>query len=160
MAHAESGFNVNLIKENYARSANGHIRHHSDGSPVIKSADYGLMQVNGSSIYHIDSRGRERGIVKDAQGHPFKIGDDVKTDWRANARAGVALLAPAYHLAVLEQGPGATDEDHAQQAYSQYNSGSANQRERYLRQRRDGMPAHGADRNFLERYRTTAEHKK
>lgn len=103
------------------------------------------MQINSSNI---------GGIVKDAHGHPFKIGEEVETDWKANVRAGVALLAPAYGLAELEQGPGATAEDHAQQAYSQYNTGKPRMRDRYLKQGRDGMPKNGADRNFLQRYGT------
>jgi hypothetical protein len=136
---------------NYERK-NGKFVYGENGNKKIISWDYGLMQVNGSNIYHVDAKGRERGLVKDPHGHRFKVGEDVKTDWRANARAGVALLAPAYRLAELEQGPGATPEDHAQQAYSQYN-GTENTRDRYLKQRRDRMPQSDADRNFLERYR-------
>jgi hypothetical protein len=103
-----------------------------------------MMQVNSSDI--------NKGEVKDSRKHPFKIGEDVKTDWKANARAGVALLAPAYRLAEMEQGPGATAEDHAQQAYSQYN-GTPQTRDRYLKQGRDGLPQNDADRNFLQKYR-------
>jgi hypothetical protein len=102
------------------------------------------MQINSSNI---------GATVKDPHGHPFKIGKEVESDWKANARAGVALLAPAYALAELEQGPGATPEDHAQQAYSQYNSGKARMRDRYLKEGRDGMPLNGADRNFIQKYR-------
>lgn len=102
------------------------------------------MQVNSSDI--------NKDEVKDPRKHPFKIGEDVKTDWKANARAGVALLAPAYRLAEMEQGPGATAEDHAQQAYSQYN-GTPQTRDRYLKQGRDGLPQNDADRNFLQKYR-------
>lgn len=133
------------MSPNYAHDRHGHPRHDKHGDPIIRSTDYGVMQVNSSNINH--------GPVRDAHGHPFKIAEDVKTDWKANARAGVALLAPAYRLAELEQGPGATAEDHAQQAYSQYNSGQPRMRDRYLRERRDGMPQDGADRNFLQKYR-------
>jgi hypothetical protein len=145
LADAESTFQADRVSPNYAHDKHGHPPHDKRGNPIIKSTDYGVMQINSSNIDH--------GPVKDAHGHPFKIGDDVKTDWKANARAGVALLAPAYRLAELEQGPGATAEDHAQQAYSQYNGGQPRMRDRYLRERRDGMPQDGADRNFLEKYR-------
>jgi hypothetical protein len=157
VADAESRFNVSLESPNYLRDKHHKIVHDKSGNPVVKSWDYGLMQINGDDISHVDSHGRQRGIVKDPQGRPFKITDEIKTDWRANARAGVALLAPAYHLAVLEQGPGATAEDNAQQAYSQYNSGIAVERERYLKQAPNGSPTHGADRNFLDRYRATPD---
>jgi hypothetical protein len=46
------------------------------------------------------------GEEKDARGHIFKIGEDVKTDWKANARAGVAILAKGYHLAEARAGAG------------------------------------------------------
>ncbi len=51
-------------------------------------------------------------------------------------------------------------EDHAQQAYSQYNSGKERLRERYLSEKRDGMPKNDADRNFLRRYRETSDKQK
>ncbi len=144
VADAESSFNSDLRSPNYARDKHHRIIHDKLGNPVVKSWDYGLMQINGPNI------GKE--VVKDPHGKRFTIGEDVKSDWRANARAGVAILAHAYDLAVLEQGPGATEEDHAQQAYSQYN-GTGRTRERYLKQRRDGLPQDDADRNFLLKYR-------
>ena len=144
VADAESSVNPEMPPHPNYLKRNGKIAHDKQGSPIIKSWDYGMMQVGSSDI--------NKGLVKDAHGRPFKIGEDVKTDWRANARAGVALLAPAYRLAELEQEPGATAEDHAQQAYSQYN-GTPRTRDRYLKQGRDGLPRDGADRNFLEKYR-------
>lgn len=154
VADAESDVNPNKPPQpNYEKDKNGNIKRDAQGNPKIASWDYGLMQVNGSNIYHVDAKGRERGVVMDAHRKPFKIGEDIKTDWKANARAGVALLAPAYHLADMEQGPGATAEDHAQQTYSQYNSGNEKMRERYLKERRDGLPDNGADRNFVQKYR-------
>jgi hypothetical protein len=69
--------------------------HDKQGKPIIKSWDYGLMQINSSNI--------DKGEVKDLHGHGFKIGEDVKTDWKANARAGVALLALAYRLAEIDK---------------------------------------------------------
>ncbi len=59
------------------------------GRSVPETIDYGLMQINSRKIGH-DS-------VKDAHGNKFKIGEDVKTDWKANARAGVAILADNPH---------------------------------------------------------------
>ena len=145
VANAESSMNVNLVHQNGSHDRHGHERRDRREHPLIRSTDYGVMQINSSNI------GRQ---VDDAHGHRFVIGQDVRTDWRANARAGVALLAPAYRLAELEQGHGANEEDHAQQAYSQYNTGNPRLRDRYLRQRSDGMPRNGADRNFLEKYRS------
>ncbi len=146
VADAESSIDPSKAPhQNYKLDRHKHIVYDKEGKPIIKSWDYGLMQVNSSNI--------ERGEVKDPHGHRFKIGEDVKTDWKANARAGVALLAPAYRLAEMEQGAGATPEDHARQAYSQYNTGKPELRDRYLKERRDGMPENDADRNFLERYR-------
>lgn len=154
VADAESDVNANKPPQpNYERGQHGNIKRDAQGNPKIVSWDYGLMQVNSSNIYHVDAKGRERGVVRDAHGKPFKIGEDIKTDWKANARAGVALLAPAYRLAEMEQGPGATAEDNAQQTYSQYNSGNTKMRERYLKERRGGLPENGADRNFVQKYR-------
>lgn len=145
VADSESGFRPDLEVKNFAHDKHGRELRDKHGKPILRSIDYGLMQINSSNI--------NQGQVKDASGRPFTIGDDVKSDWKANARAGVALLAPAYHLAELEQGTGATAEDHAQQAYSQYNSGKPKRRDCYLSQRKDGLPANGADRNFLNKYR-------
>lgn len=152
IAEAESSLDPTKPPHPNYEMSHGRIVHDKNGNRKVKSWDYGLMQVNSSNIAHVDSHGRQRGLVHDAHGHPFLIAQDVVTDWRANARAAVALLAPAYRLAELEQGPGATPEDHAQQAYSQYNTGTPRMRERYLRQRRDGTPQNGADRNFLNAY--------
>ena len=145
VADAESSFDVGTLSKNYMNDKHGHHRLDKHGNPIIKSIDYGLMQINSSLINKQD--------VKDVHGHALKIGEDVTRDWRANARAGVALLAPAYKLAEWEQPPGATTEDHAQQAYSEYNSGNKRMRDRYLKERPDGMPQNDADRNFLQKYR-------
>ena len=151
-AQAESSLDPHKPPQANYEMKNGKFELDKNGKKKVTSWDYGLMQVNSSNIFHVDARGRQRGIVKDAHGQPFKIREDIKTDWKANARAGVALLAPAYHLAELEQGPGTTEEDHGQQAYSQYNSGDPKQRERYLKEKK-GAPENGADRNFLNSYR-------
>jgi Transglycosylase SLT domain len=95
VADAESGVDPEAPPHpNYLRR-NGKIVHDKHGNPVIKNWDYGMMQVNSSDI--------NKGEVRDARKHPFKIGEDVKTVWKANARAGVALLVPAYRLAEMEQ---------------------------------------------------------
>lgn len=60
------------------------------GNPTVKSWDYGLMQINSPRIGHDK--------VKDADGHSFLIGEEVKHDWKANARAGVAIIKHAYDL--------------------------------------------------------------
>lgn len=152
VAMAESSLNPAIDRvPNYFRDKNHHLVHDQQGNPVIKTYDYGLMQINSARIGH--------DVVKDSHGHPFKIGEDVTSDWRANARAGVAVLAPAYHLAELEQGSGATDEDHAQQAYSQYNGGGPRARDRYLKEKH-GLPENGADRNFVKRYREATDIKR
>ncbi len=123
---------------------------HKRGKLVPATWDYGLMQINEQKIGEKE---------KDARGHWFKIGEDVKTDWKANARAGVAILAKGYHLATLEQGPGATEEDHAQQAYSQYDGGHESARDRYLKERRNELPENKADRHFLQTYQEHWKHK-
>jgi len=152
VADAESSVNPGIEpQKNYLRDKHHKIVLDKAGNPVVKSYDYGLMQINSARIGH--------DVVKDPRGHVFKIEENVKNDWKANARAGVATLAPAYHLAELEQGPGATEEDHAQQAYAQYNGGSPRTRERYLKEKR-GIPTDGADRNFLKKYREWADQKR
>jgi len=146
VADAESSLNPNAMHFNPAT--------HRRGKLMPASWDYGLMQINESRI---------GGEVKDTHGRLFTIGEDVKTDWKANARAGVAILADGYHLAELEQGPGATEEEHAQQAYSQYNGGTSSgrhpPRDRYLKERRDGLPENKADRHFLQTYQEHWKHK-
>jgi len=137
LADAESSLHVNEKHVNAERRKDGQVTR-------PETTDYGLMGINSSKIGY---------PVKDATGRPFKIGKEVTSDWRANVRAGVALFAPGYRLAELEQGPGATVEDHAQQAYSQYNRGSPRMRDRYLKQGKDGLPQNGADRNFLQKFR-------
>ncbi len=131
--------------ENHFRQDNHENRPHRDkhGRWVPGTTDYGLTQVNSSKI------GQR---VEDPEGNKFRIGEDIKTDWKANARAGVAILAEQYELAKLEQGPVTSGQDRAQQAYSGYNGGPGN-RDRYLHERRDGLPRNPHDRNFLGNYR-------
>lgn len=80
---------------------------------LAHSTDHGLMQIHGKTWF-----GKS---VKGPDGHPFRIGEEVKNDWKANARAGVAILADAYRLAELEPKPGTSPQDLVQQTYSQYN---------------------------------------
>jgi broad specificity phosphatase PhoE len=100
------------------------------------------MQINSSKIGE---------WVEDPQGNKFRIQGDVRTDWKANARAGVAILAKEYTLAEFEQGAVSSPQDRAQQTYSAYNGGHGN-RDRYLHERRDGLPHHRNDRHFLQDY--------
>ena len=131
--------------ENHFRQDNHENRPHRDkhGRWVPGTTDYGLMQVNSSKIGH---------RVEDPAGNKFRIGEDIKTDWKANARAGAVILAEQYELAKLEQGPVTSEQDRAQQAYSGYNGGPGN-RDRYLHEKRDGQPRNPHDRHFLENYR-------
>jgi soluble lytic murein transglycosylase-like protein len=69
---------------------------------------YGVMQV------HDDQIGR---TVPAPDGSAYKIGHDIKNDWRANARAGIAWLAQQYQLAALEN-PFGSEREHAQEAYA------------------------------------------
>jgi hypothetical protein len=89
--------------------------------------------------------------VKDPQGNKFKIGADVKSDWKADARVGVALLQEQYELAQIEQGAITSEQDRAQQTYSGYNGENGN-RDRYLHEDRNGQPNNKNDRHFLRNY--------
>jgi len=75
----------------------------------------------------------------------------VKSDWKANARAGVAILNQQYRVAEIEQGAVTSEQDRAQQAYAGYNGGNGN-RDRYLHERRDGLPRNKNDQHFLQNY--------
>jgi hypothetical protein len=135
-AMTESTFDPHKAHHNPARRA-------KNGRSIPPTIDYGLMQINSSKI------GKES--VEDPQGNKFRIGADVRTDWKANARAGVAILKKQYELAKLEQGAVTSEQDRAQQAYSRYNGGTGN-RDRYLHERRDGLPNDKNDRHFLDNY--------
>jgi hypothetical protein len=130
VAQTESGFDTDKVR---AKPGAG-----SDAFGP-ESNGYGAMQVSDTQI------GK---TVRDADGATFRIGEDIKNDWKANAEAGVALLAQHYQLARLEQ-PFASAEEHAQQAYSGYSAGNSF-RDRYLATRGDDLPANRDDRAFLE----------
>jgi hypothetical protein len=144
LAEAESHINPEIDPQPNYLKRNEKFVLDKQGNKKVISWDYGLLQINSGTI------GKK---VKDATGHVFHVEPNVKDkgDWKVNAVAGVAIFADAYHLAQLEQGPGATGEDHAQQAHSQYNGGSPKSRERYLKEK-NGVPENGADRNFLRAY--------
>lgn len=144
LAEAESHIDPEIDPQpNYLKSK-GKFVLDKQGSKQVASWDYGLLQINSGTI------GKK---VKDATGRSFHVDPNIKDkgEWKVNASSGVAIFADAYHLAQLEQGPGATEEDHAQQAYSQYNGGSPKTRERYLKEK-NSAPENGADRNFLRAY--------
>jgi soluble lytic murein transglycosylase-like protein len=105
VAKTESTFDPNKVHKNPP---------HKDkhGRLVPASIDYGLMQINSRKI------GRD--VVKNPEGNKFKVGENVKSDWKANARAGVAVLAEQYEVAKIEQGPVTSAQDRAQQAYLQW----------------------------------------
>lgn len=136
VADAESSVNAGILPQ-----PNYQTKH---GKRVVTIWDYGLMQLN--------SKSRIGETHKDPDGQRFKITEDVKRDWKANARGAVAILAEEYGVAEMEQGPGATAEDRAQQTYSAYTHGHR-KRDLYLKARRDGLPSTGKDRNFLLKYR-------
>ena len=112
----------------------------SEGDFASGNKAYGVMQLRDDQI------GR---MVRAADGSTFQIGDNVKTDWRANARAGVALLNQHYQLATLED-PFGGEQERAQKAYSGY-SGGAPSRDRYQQTLPyNDLPAHPEDRAFLQ----------
>jgi hypothetical protein len=119
---AESGLNPDAIHV-IPRIVAGAVLLDALGKPIPDTVNYGLMQINSINF--------GKTIVKDEHGNPFMITDAVKTDWKVNARAGVALIAVQYQLATQEQGSSGTEESYALQAYSGYNGGTRNRR-RYL----------------------------
>ena len=117
------------------------------GNPKIKNWDYGLMQINGPRIGHDK--------VKDAHGHRFLVGEEVKNDWKANARAGVAIIKHGYDLVSLSEGSGATPDDLALGTYSYCNHDHRSHK--FLGKGPDGLPEDGANLNFMLKYRRTPE---
>jgi len=117
VADTESGFHSDAIHV-IPKRARGKALLDANGKPVADTVNYGLMQINSVNI--------GKTTLNDAQGNPFTIGPDIITDWKANARAGVALLARQYQLAAMEQGTGGTDQSCAQQSYAGYHGGTRN----------------------------------
>ena len=132
-ARTESGFNIHEVNNNVNAKGN------------ITSTDYGVMQVNSKNI---------GGSVKGPGGKTFTISASIKTDWKANAKAGTAILAQGYKAAVKEQ-PNGTAETRAEQAYSAYNAGPGG-RNRYMQKNSNGGFADARDAHFDKNYQ--AEH--
>ncbi len=133
VARTESNFDTG-----HTRAKRGATR--DDFEP--ENTGYGLMQVRDDQI-------GQTAPAPDGSAH--KIGNHIKTNWRANARAGVALLAQQYQLATLEN-PFGSEQEHAQQAYAGY-SGGASYRDRYLQTLSySNQPAHSDDRSFLKSF--------
>lgn len=129
VARTESGLDVDAKNENK----------NADGKVV--STDYGLMQVNSSNI---------KKPVTGEGGAPFTIPDAIKTDWKVNANAGVALVAQEYKAADKDQ-PTGTAQTKAQQTYSGYNA-RPDDRSRYKKTDDKGNPKNKKDQNFLGYY--------
>jgi RHS repeat-associated protein len=133
IAKTESNYDVNAKNDNKDKKGN------------ITSTDYGVMQVNSK---HINEK------VTGADGKQFTITNSIKTDWKDNANAGVALAAEQYKSAEKEQNP-TSAQDQAQQTYSGYNAGSGG-RDRYLLPGPQAAPNYGfqdkRDAGFLQNY--------
>ncbi len=143
VADAESSLTPDLVSPNYKRDRHHNIVHDEHGNPVVKSKDYGLMQINSPRIGH--------DFVRDANGHRFKIEENVIHDWKANARAGVAIIKHAHDVITLSEGPGASSEDIALGTYSYYNHDHS--WHKFLERDKHGVPKDGAVRNFYNKYR-------
>ena len=130
-AQTESNFNVNAVNDNL----------NSKGQ--VTSTDYGVMQVNSKNI---------GGTAIGPDGKSFTITDSIKSDWKANANAGVAIAAQEYRAAVKAQ-PNGTAESRAQQTYSGYNAGPGG-RSRYTETGSFHGFADKRDYNFLMNYRS------
>ncbi len=130
-AKTESNFDVNAVNDNL----------NSKGQ--VTSTDYGVMQVNSRNI---------GGTATGPDGKPFTITDSIKSDWKANANAGVAIAAQEYRAAIKSQ-PNGTAETRAQQTYSGYNAGPGG-RSRYTETGSFHGFADKRDYNFLMNYRS------
>lgn len=117
VADSESALNPNAVHV-IPRIVAGAVLVDALGKTIPDTINYGLMQINSVNI--------GKTVTEDENGRPLTIGEDVETDWTANAQAGVALLALQYRLAEQEQGRKSTDESLALQAYSGYNGGTRN----------------------------------
>jgi len=147
-AAAESDFDVNEIHENFAHDKHNRLVHDKQGNPIVKSVDYGLMQINGPRINHDK--------VKDSAGRTAMITDAVTRDWKANAEAGVAILKHNYDLIMLSEPPGASREDVALATYAAYNHGQSHWH-KFLERDKRGVPRDGPVRNFYNKYQTSPE---
>src|SRR5262249_49296371 len=140
--------NAEKIGTNYAHDHRGRIKTDKHGNRIVKSYDYGLMQINSLRIHH--------DAVKDFAGHAMKVTDKVKSDWRANAQVGVATLRHNYDLIRLSESPGASQEDVALATYAAYNHGEKRWHH-FLQMDSHGVPKDGSVRNFYNRYKVAPE---
>lgn len=147
VADAESSFDPHKVNNNYKRDGHSNIVNDEQGHPIIKSKDYGLMQINSPRIGH--------DVVKDSNGHRFKIEANVIHDWKANARAGVAIIKHGYDLVSMSEGPGANSEDVALGTYSYYNHD--HRWHKFIDRDKHGVPKDGAVRNFYKKYQNTPD---
>lgn len=147
-AAAESGFDVNRVSENLAHGGRRQVLKDQHGNKIVKSVDYGLMQINSSRIGH--------DVVRNSAGHKMKITDAVKSDWKANAEAGVAILKHDYDLVSLAEPPGASPEDVALATYAAYNHGASHWH-KFLEKDKNGVPKDGGGRNFYNRYQAVPD---
>jgi hypothetical protein len=132
-AQTESGFNTGKTQTKPGASRDAF-------APDNRA--YGVLQVRDDQI------GK---TMRAPDGSSFQIGENIKSDWKANAQAGVALLAQHYQLADLEN-PFGSEQERAQQAYAGY-SGGAPFRDRYLQTLPyNDLPAHPDDRAFLKNF--------
>jgi hypothetical protein len=145
-AAAESDFDVNKIHENFAHDKHHRVINDKQGNPIVKSVDYGLMQINSPRINHDK--------VKDSAGNKVMITDAVTTDWKANAESGVAILKHNYDLIMLSEPPGASPDDVALATYAAYNHGQSHWH-KFLERDKRGVPKDGSVRNFYNRYQTS-----
>ena len=143
VADAESSINPRVDPQPNYLTRHGKRVHDKQGNPIVKSWDYGLMQINSPRIGH--------DFVRDANGHRFKIEENVIHDWKANARAGVAIIKHAHDVITLSEGPGASSEDIALGTYSYYNHDHS--WHKFLERDKHGVPKDGAVRNFYNKYR-------
>ncbi len=146
-ASAESGLDVDKVSRNFAQDKHHRPVKDKHGNAVVKSVDYGLMQINSSRINH--------DVVKNSAGHKMKITDTVEKDWKANAEVGVAVLKHAYDLVSLSEPPGAGAEDIALATYSVYNHGASHWH-KFLEKDKNGVPKDGGLRNFYSRYNSAS----
>ncbi len=147
-ASAESDYDVDKVSPNFAQDKHHRPVKDKGGKAVVKSVDYGLMQINSSRINH--------DVVKNSAGHKIKITDAVEKDWKANAEVGVAILKHDYELVSLSVPPGTSPEDIALATYSAYNHGAAHWH-KFLEKDKNDVPKDGGVSNFYHRYRAAPD---
>jgi soluble lytic murein transglycosylase-like protein len=147
-AAAESDFDVGKVSKNFVHDKRRQLVKDKHGSPVVKSIDYGLMQINSRRINH--------DVVKDSAGHKMKITDAVTKDWKTNAEVGVATLKHDFDLVSLSEPPGTSSEDIALATYSAYNHGSSHWH-KFVEKDKNGVPKDSGVHNFYNRYKVAPD---